>query len=106
MVGVTPLILRKPSFIYVLAAALVFAVGAPATLAMKHAGNVVTGTLTASSNGDTLSLDGRTYRIKAGSPVAQMIRKVQKGTVLDVFLNGPPNTAASEVIGVVQHSGR
>jgi hypothetical protein len=96
--------LRKTGFIGVMGAALLITIGTPAAFAMKPAGNVIRGTLTATSNGDTLSLDGHPYRIKAGSPAVEAIRKCPKGAVVDVLLNGPPNTAASEVIGVVRHT--
>jgi hypothetical protein len=98
--------LRKTGFIGVIVAALVLTIGTPAAFAIKPAGNVIRGTLTTTSNGDTLSVDGHQYRIKAGSPAVDAIRKIPKGTVVDVVLNGPPNTAASEVIGVVQRTTR
>jgi hypothetical protein len=98
--------LRKTGFIGVIGAALVLTIGTPAAFAIKPAGNVIRGTLTAPSNGDTLSVDGHQYRIKAGSPAVEAIRRVPKGTVVDVLLNGPPNTSASEVIGVVQRTTR
>jgi hypothetical protein len=98
--------LRKTGFIRVMGAALVLAIGVPAAFAMKPAGNVIRGTLTATSNGDTLSLDGHQYRIKSGSPAVEAGRKCPKGTVVDVLLNGPPNTAASEAIGLVCHTAR
>lgn len=98
--------LHKTGFLGVMGAALVLTIGAPAAFAMKPAGNVIQGTLTAPSSGDWLSLDGHPYRIKAGSPAAEAIRKCPQGTVVEVLLNGPPNTAASEAIGVVCHTTR
>jgi hypothetical protein len=69
-------------------------------------GATVTGHVSAASNGDWISVDGKTYRIKSGSPAASAAAKLTPGEYVDIQLDGPANTAASEVINVVRHTGQ
>lgn len=78
----------------------------PMVLAMTVSRNIVTGTLTAPSNGDSLVLDGHLYRIKPGSPAVAAAPKLQAGTNVDAMLDGPANTSQSEVLYVRQHSAK
>ena len=78
----------------------------PMLLAMTMSHNIVTGTLTAPSNGEILVLDSHLYRIKTGSPAMEAARKLQTGTVVDAILNGPANASKSEVLYVRQHSDK
>ena len=78
----------------------------PMVLAMTMSHNIVTGTLTAPSNGDSLVLDNHLYRIKPGSPAVAAAPKIQTGTHVDAMLDGPANTSRSEVLYVRQHSAK
>jgi hypothetical protein len=89
-----------------LAVTAVMVCAVPMLLAMTVSRNIVTGTLTAPSNGGTLVLDNHLYRIRPGSPAVEAARKLQTGTVVDAMLNGPANASASEVLYVRQHSAK
>ena len=100
MVGNTTLKASNKRFA-ILASLLALGVGA--AYGNQLAGFILTGRVTAASAGDSLSLDGRTYRIKAGSPAATAAQKLTMGTVVDAVLDGPPTTSASAVINIVAH---
>jgi predicted nucleic acid-binding Zn ribbon protein len=69
-------------------------------------GEVVTGVVTSVSNDSSISIDGRNYRIKSGSPAASAARTIAKGQTIDAQLNGAANSAASEVINLIPHTTR
>jgi hypothetical protein len=69
-------------------------------------GEVVTGVVTAVFNDSSISIDGKTYRIKSGSPAASAARTIAKGQTIDAQLNGAANSAASEVINLVTRTNR
>ena len=84
----------------------VLVLGAGAAVSNQLAGFILTGHVTAASTGDSLSLDGRMYRIKAGSPAMTAAQKLTTGTVVDAVLDGPPATSASAVINIVVHADK
>ncbi len=86
-------------------AAVGFVLSAPAVLANRPIGTTITGTVTAVSGTEWLTVDGRMYRVKAGSAAAAALPQVRPGEVVDVTLDGAPTTSASEVIAVSPHSG-
>jgi hypothetical protein len=69
-------------------------------------GEVVTGVVTSVSNDSSISIDGKSYRIKSGSPAAGAARTIAKGQTVEAQLNGAANSAASEVINLVTHTNR
>ena len=85
------------------AACLLLAAG-PA-LAARVISIMVTGQVTAVSGGNSVTIDGRTYQVAAGSPAASAISQVQPGEQVDVTLDGPPTAAGSQVIGIAPHQG-
>jgi hypothetical protein len=102
MVGGTTLNARKT--LITLAAAALSILGTAAALANQIPGTLITGSLTSVSGTEWIHVDGHAYRIKSGSPAAEAVQKLTPGQRVDVQLNGPANTAASEVINVVLHS--
>jgi len=69
-------------------------------------GEIVTGVVTSVSSDSSISIDGKSYRIKSGSPAASAVRTIAKGQAIDAQLNGAANSAASEVINLVTHTNR
>jgi hypothetical protein len=69
-------------------------------------GEVVTGVVTAVSSDSSISIDGKSYRIKSGSPAASAARTIAKGQTIEAQLNGAANSAASEVINLIPHTSR
>ena len=69
-------------------------------------GEIVTGVVTSVSSDGSISIDGKSYRIKSGSPAASAARTIAKGQAIDAQLNGAANSAASEVINLVTHTNR
>jgi hypothetical protein len=74
-------------------------------MANRVPGATLTGHVTATSNGDWIKIDGKSYRVKSGSPAAAAASKLTTGQYVDIQLNGPAGAAASEVVNVVPHSG-
>jgi hypothetical protein len=108
MVGGTTLNARKRAGFSgaVLAAALTLGLlGSGTALATRVPGVQVTGQVTAVSRTDAITVDGHLYLILAGSPAAQQVVNIKVGQVVDLQLNGPANTSASEVISISLHSG-
>jgi len=87
----------------VAAAGLVLAAG-PA-LAARVQSVVVTGHVTAVSGADSVTIDGRTYQIAAGSPAVSTVAQVQPGELVDATLDGPAASASSQVVAIVPHQG-
>jgi hypothetical protein len=75
------------------------------TYANQIPGELITGHVTAVGGG-SFQLDGRQYRIKVGSAAEAALRKLAPGQLVDVQLDGPANTSASEVINIVPHPSR
>jgi hypothetical protein len=69
-------------------------------------GELVSGVVTSVHSDSSISIDGKSYRIKSGSPAASAARTIAKGQTIDAQLNGAANSAASEVINLVPHTTR
>ncbi len=70
------------------------------------AGDIITGNLIALNGRQSLNVDGRTYRLKDGSPAAAAAAHLAPGQSVTVQLDGPASSPSSQVINVVPHSGR
>jgi hypothetical protein len=102
MVGGKTLNTRKRLITF--AVATLSVLGTAVAIANQIPGTLITGSLTSVSGTEWIRVDGHTYRIQSGSPAAAAVQKLTPGQRVDVQLNGPANTAASEVINVVLHS--
>ena len=89
-----------------LVASLGVLLGAPGARANTIPGDLVSGPVTAVSGIQSVSIKGRTYRIKAGSPATGAAGKLQPGQMVDAQLNGPADSASSQVINIVPRAGR
>jgi hypothetical protein len=69
-------------------------------------GDVITGSLTAVNARQSLNIDGRTYRLKDGSPAVAAAAHLTPGQSVTVQLDGPASSPSSRVINVVTHTGR
>ena len=69
-------------------------------------GEIVTGNLTAVTARQSLNIEGRTYRLKDGSPAFAAAAHLAPGQSVTVQLDGPASSPASQVINVVTHTGR
>ena len=69
-------------------------------------GDIVTGSLTAVNSRQSLNIDGRTYRLKDGSPAVAAAAHLTPGQSVTVQLDGPATSPSSQVINVVIHTGR
>ena len=69
-------------------------------------GDIVTGSLTAVSGRQSLSIEGHTYRLKDGSPAVGVAAHLAPGQSVTVQLDGPASSPSSQVINVVTHTGR
>jgi hypothetical protein len=83
---------------------LALGIGSGAALATILAGFKVTGQITAISGVSGVTIDGHLYIVRAGSPAAAQLPKFSTGQTVDVYLDGPPTTSASEVIGISVHT--
>ena len=69
-------------------------------------GDIITGTLTAVNGIQSLNIEGRTYRMKDGSPAVAAAAHLTPGQSVTVQLDGPASSPSSLVINVVPHTGR
>lgn len=76
-------------------------IGTALAQANQMPGAMITGSVTSVSGTEWIYVDGHPYRIQSGSPAAAAVQKLTPGQHVDVQLNGPANTAASEAINVV-----
>ena len=69
-------------------------------------GDVITGSLTAVNGRQSLNIEGRTYRLKDGSPAFAAAAHLTPGQSVTVQLDGPASSPSSRVVNVVTHTGR
>ena len=69
-------------------------------------GDIITGSLTAVNGRQSLNIEGRTYRLKDGSPAAAAAAHLIPGQSVTVQLDGPASSPSSRVVNVVTHTGR
>ena len=69
-------------------------------------GDIITGSLTAVNGIQSLNIEGRTYRVKDGSPAVAAAAHLTPGQSVTVQLDGPASSPASQVINIVTHTGR
>jgi hypothetical protein len=69
-------------------------------------GDIITGTLTSVNGIQSLNIEGRTYRMKDGSPAVAAAVHLMPGQSVTVQLDGPASSPSSLVINVVPHTGR
>ena len=69
-------------------------------------GDIITGSLTAVNARQSLNIEGRTYRLKDGSPAVAAAAHLTPGQSVTVQLDGPASSPSSRVINVVTHTGR
>jgi hypothetical protein len=82
------------------------ALGAGSLGATTVPGDIITGSLTAVNGKQSLSVEGRTYRLKDGSPAVAAAAHLAPGQSVTVQLDGPASSPSSQVINVVTYSGR
>ena len=69
-------------------------------------GDIITGSLTAVNARQSLNIEGRTYRLKDGSPAVAAAAHLTPGQSVTVQLDGPASSPSSRVINIVTHTGR
>jgi hypothetical protein len=80
------------------------ALGGGVAMASAMPGEVVTGTITA-INGNMVNVQGQTYSIAAASAAYSVVQNFKPGQLVDLQLNGPAKSSASQVINITLHSG-
>jgi len=80
------------------------ALGGGIAVASAIPGEVVTGPITA-INGNMVSIQGHIYSIAAGSAAYEVVTKFQPGQIVDVQLDGPAKSSASQAINITLHWG-
>jgi hypothetical protein len=74
---------------------------APA-LASRVPPNMLSGSVTGVS-GNQIIVDGKSYSVRTDSPALRQLQQLQVGQKVDLVLNGPPSSAASQVVAVSVH---
>lgn len=92
--------------LFALLAAAAALLGAGTIKANTVPGDIVTGNLTAVNARQSLNIEGRTYRLKDGSPAFAAAAHLAPGQSVTVQLDGPASSPASQVINIVTHTGR
>jgi ribosomal protein S1 len=80
------------------------ALGGGIAMASAMPGDVVTGTITA-INGTMVNIQGQVYSIAAASAAYSVVQTFKPGQIVDVQLNGPAKSSASQVVNITLHSG-
>lgn len=82
------------------AAAVIALASAPALAVKPALPSTISGTVTSSAVSGEIAIDGHTYHIQAQSEAANEAPGVLTGTHVQVKLNGPPGSKASEVVEI------
>jgi hypothetical protein len=80
------------------------ALGGGIAQASAMPGDVVTGTITA-INGNMVNIQGVIYPIATGSAAYEAVATLKPGQLVDVQLNGPAKSSASQAINITVHWG-
>jgi hypothetical protein len=65
----------------------------------------ITGTVTAAPSSGTIEIDQHSYHVRAGSAAAAALSSIYVGEIVDIVVDGPPNSNSAEVTSIVQHRG-
>jgi hypothetical protein len=76
--------------------------GGGVVMAAAVPGEVVTGPISV-INGNMVNIQGHIYSIAVGSAAYGMATKFQPGQIVDVQLDGPAKSSASQVINITLH---
>lgn len=85
------------------ALALGFAPGAALASKMVYA---VSGQVTATPVGSTITVNGASYRIAPGSQAATEVTQVVVGETVQLFFDGPPASTSAQVVVIHETSGQ
>lgn len=85
------------------AALIALGLGSVSTLASILVAPSLSGHITSISGVSSVTIDGRLFIIRAGSAAVTEVAQLQVGQIVDVYLDGPATTSASEVIGINVH---
>ena len=66
----------------------------------------LTGTITSISGIEAVTIDGHLYYVKAGSPAAAALPTLSAGQLVDVYLDGPTTSSASQVVSITLHANQ
>ena len=80
------------------------ALGGGTAMASAMPGDVVTGAITA-INGNMVNIQGQIYPIATASAAYSVVQNFTPGQVVDLQLNGPAKSSASQVINLTLHAG-
>lgn len=83
-----------------MAAAAALALATAPALANKPVNFTVSGSVTDTPTGAQITVNGHTYRIQSGSSAATEATEVQTGDSVQLRLNGPPDSASTEVVAI------
>jgi len=78
---------------------------APPAFSARVMSNVLVGTVTGVS-GNQIVVDGKSYSVKVDGPTLRELQSIQVGEVVDLMLDGPPQAAGSQVIGIHAHEAQ
>ena len=96
---------RLKSCVAVGAALIALGLGSASTLASILIPPALTGHITSISGVSSVTIDGRLFVVRAGSAAVAQMAQLQVGQIVDVYLDGPATTSASEVVGINLHTG-
>jgi len=80
------------------------ALGSGIAVANTVPGEIVTGTITA-INGNMVNIQGQVYPIATDSAAYAAVQTFKPGQLVDVQLNGPAKSSASQAINITLHWG-
>jgi hypothetical protein len=93
---------RKASFLS-FTALLALGIGSSAVWGTILIAPSVTGHVTSVSGVDAVTIDGHLYYVKQGSPAVAALQTLSPGELVDVYLDGPATSSASQVVSIGPH---
>lgn len=87
------------------AVALAFALVPNVGWSTRAYGPMITGEVTAAPSNGTIEIAHHLYHIKANSAADKVLNSIHAGQNVDIILDGPQSSSASEVVAITQHAG-
>lgn len=76
----------------------------PAAWASRPIGSAVSGEVTATPTSGRIQVAHHVYRIKVNSPADKNFRSFNQGQLVDLILDGPPDSQSSSVLVIAAHT--
>jgi hypothetical protein len=97
----------KPGKLAIVVSAVVLALGLAPNIgwSTRVIGPMISGEVTAAPSNGTIEVAHHLYHVKANSPAEKALSSVHAGQNVDIILDGPLDSSATEVVSIAAHPG-